>query len=359
MPTKLRSSDLQTSTARLKLTPRRAPYRFRVASGIALGYRRTEGTFGTWSAIVADGGGREQLKKFANADDREAANGKTVLSFDQAMTQARLLARGETESETNASLVTVKAALAAYRVDLLARSADLKNADRPRRHLGTLLQKPCVLLTKDELTTWRNGLVSKGRLTPSSINRVMSTLRAALTLACPERTQIWRDGLTALPNAEKSRNALFVLPDATIIALVAKAYAKDAKLGFLCDVLAETGMRPSQAARARVGYLIMHASAPRLLVNKRAKGGGKLRAQKKLETYALPISVGLAAKLKQAVRGRAEDDKLLVNADGQPLNEADVHTDYRAPFTEIVQALGLIRRSRCTASDIPRSRVSY
>ena len=237
--------------------------------------------------------------------------------------------------------MTVKAALAAYRVDLLARSADLKNADRPRRHLGTLLQKPCVLLTKDELTTWRNGLVSKGRLTPSSINRVMSTLRAALTLACPERTQIWRDGLTALPNAEKSRNALFVLPDATIIALVAKAYAKDAKLGLLCDVLAETGMRPSQAARARVGYLIMHASAPRLLVNKSAKGGGKLRAQKKLETYALPISVGLAAKLKQAVRGRAEDDKLLVNADGQPLNEADVHTDYRAPFTEIVQALGL------------------
>ena len=65
MPVKLRSYDLETATARLKLTPRRAPYRVRVASGVALGYRRTEDSFGTWSAIVADGGGSEQLKKFA------------------------------------------------------------------------------------------------------------------------------------------------------------------------------------------------------------------------------------------------------------------------------------------------------
>jgi hypothetical protein len=83
MPVKLRSSDLETATSRLKLKPRKAPYRIRVANGVALGYRRTEASFGT-DAIVADGGGNELA--FADANDREAANGKTILSFDQAMT---------------------------------------------------------------------------------------------------------------------------------------------------------------------------------------------------------------------------------------------------------------------------------
>ena len=49
MPVKLRSSDLETATARLKLKPRKSPYRIRVANGVALGYRRTEASFGTWS----------------------------------------------------------------------------------------------------------------------------------------------------------------------------------------------------------------------------------------------------------------------------------------------------------------------
>ena len=95
-----------------------------------------------------------------------------------------------------------------------------------------------------------------------------------------------------LPNAEQSRNKLFVLPDATICAIVADAYTLDAKFGLLCEVLSETGTRPVQAARIKVGYLIEHASAPRLLIPKSAKGGGRNRAEKKRETYPLPISVG-------------------------------------------------------------------
>ena len=90
-------------------------------------------------------------------------------------------------------------------------------------------------------------------------------------------------------------------------------------------------MRPVQAARLKVGYLIAHPSAPRLLVSKSAKGGGRNRTEKKRETYPLPISIGLAKKLKQAAAGRAEDDRLLLRADGQPWNEKNVHGDYRDP----------------------------
>ena len=38
-------------------------------------------------------------------------------------------------------------------------------------------------------------------------------------------------GLKRLPNAEQTRNKLFVLPDATICAIVADAYTRDAKFG--------------------------------------------------------------------------------------------------------------------------------
>jgi Phage integrase family len=342
MPVKLRSSDLETATSRLKLKPRKAPYRLRVASGVALAYRRTQDTFGSWSAVVADGSGNEQLKKFGNADDREPANNKTVLSFDQAMTQARLLARGEDEAEQTQSLTTVETALASYKIDLMARSADTYNADRPLYHLGpALLRKPTALVSADDLTAWRNGLVRKAELAPSSINRLMNDLRAALTHADPKRAHIWREGLKRLPNAEKSRNKVFTLDDATICALVAKAYARDEKLGLLFEVLSETGTRPVQAARLKAGYLVAHPTAPKLLVSKSAKGGGRNRTEKKRETYSLPISIALAKKLKRAAAGRAEDDRLLLRADGQPWNEKNVHGDYRVAFAEIVKAMGL------------------
>ena len=172
------------------------------------------------TAIVTDGDGGEQLKKFADADDREPANGKTVLSFDQAMTQARMLARGEDAAEQNQSLVTVETALADYKIDL--HGARRRHQPTPTGRCFTWARRccasRCALLTAEELTAWRNGLVRKASLAPASINRLMNALRAALTLACPERTHVWRAGLKRLPNAEQSRNKLFVLPDATICA---------------------------------------------------------------------------------------------------------------------------------------------
>ncbi len=95
MPVKLRSADLESASARLKLKPRKV-HRLRVALGVVLGYRRGEGSFGTWSVITTDGDGKEEMKKLKDADDREPANGKTILSFDQAMVQARMLARATT-----------------------------------------------------------------------------------------------------------------------------------------------------------------------------------------------------------------------------------------------------------------------
>jgi integrase len=86
----------------------------------------------------------------------------------------------------------------------------------------------------------------------------------------------------------------------------------------LIDVLAITGARPSQAVRLRIEDLHDHPVRPKLMMPKSGKGGGRNRAQKKAERYSVPITVQLAARLKEAARGRADDAPLLLQNDDSP-----------------------------------------
>ena len=96
MARRIRSSQLESRTARLKLPVRWKPYAVRVAPGVRLAYRRNEAA-GSWSVIAADGKGGNWMKGFAIADDHESANSDTVLDFWQAQDRARVLARGSNE----------------------------------------------------------------------------------------------------------------------------------------------------------------------------------------------------------------------------------------------------------------------
>ena len=70
-----------------------------------------------------------------------------MLTFHQAQDAAKKLARGENGS-TGSAPITVDGALAAYRLDLIARDANPYNAEQPRLHLtSVLLSKPVALLT--------------------------------------------------------------------------------------------------------------------------------------------------------------------------------------------------------------------
>ena len=85
-------------TAELKI--RRRPYSGpSLARGIQLMYRRNK-TNGTWVLKVSDGHGSLWTKAFAQADDFEDADGKTVLTFYQAQDSAKKLARGGTAVPT-------------------------------------------------------------------------------------------------------------------------------------------------------------------------------------------------------------------------------------------------------------------
>src|SRR5262245_21881985 len=295
---KPRNARLESATARRRLAVRKKPYWTTISPGIALGYRRNEGP-GTWSVRVADAGA-EWMKRIAVADDLEAANPPNVLTYWQAIDQARALARrqpGEPIDESRP--LTVSEALTLYEKDLVARGGSPYNSKHARLHLpASILSKPVALLGATELRKWRDSLLDKG-LAAGTVNRTKTGLRAALELAAAHDPRIanqraWKVGLAALPDAHRARNV--ILDDATVRRIVRAAYDHDRALGLMIEVAAVTGARLSQLARLEVADLQADGPEPRLLMPLSAKGRAR---NKRHERRPVPITGALAAVLKQ------------------------------------------------------------
>jgi hypothetical protein len=313
---KPRAPKLETPTARRKLAVRKKPYWTTISPGIALGYRRNAGS-GTWSVRSADGG-TEWVKRIALADDLERADGRDVLTYWQAVDQARALVRRQPGDPIDESRpLTVNEALTLYAKDLVARGGSPYNAEHPRIHLtGALLNKPVALLGATELRKWRDSLLAKG-LAPGTVNRTKTGLRAALELAAAHDPRIgneraWRRGLAALPDAHVARNV--ILTDDEVRRIVRAAYERDRALGVLAEVAAVTGARLSQLSRLEVGDLQAHGSEPRLLMPLSAKGRAR---NKRHERRPVPVSSSLALTLKQEAAGRPSEAPLLLRANGE------------------------------------------
>jgi len=326
-----RSSQLETRTARLRLPIRRKVYTARIGPGVRLGYRRGA-TSGTWSVLVADGRGGASLRRFALADDFEEADNVSVLSYGQALDQARSIARG---AAGGGKMITVAQALDAYALDLRARGADVRNARRPLAHLPPhLLAKPVALLTVAELRSWRDGLIEK--MTPSSVGRTARPLAAALALAARSDPRIgnrdaWRVGLERLPDSERSRNV--IIGEAEVLSIISAANAIDSAFGLLVETTAVTGSRPSQITRLVTADLQDDRPDPRLMMPSSLKGSGRKRRERR----PVPITVGLGERLRQTAAGRTDDAPLLVRPDGLPWGASD----HRRLVKRAVVAAGL------------------
>lgn len=344
---KTTAGQLQSATARLKLAARTRPYFIKVARGAWLGYRKPFSGPGSWAARVGFSDGKGWEKTLWGADDNGVkADGDKVLTFWQAKAKVQNLVGRKLDADIltaddGAALVTLDKALKDYGAALLARGARAYNAKLPRFHLSdTMLSKPVTLFTEDELTVWRGELLAKG-LAPSTVNRIMNSLRAALTLADKTRVHIWRGGLKALPDATEAHNNV-IEDEAKAQEWVAESYAHDHQLGLLTHVLGESGARPSQAVRLRVRDLIVTSpNAPRLMMPKSGKGGTRHPGQRKLERYAVSISSDLARLLKEAAKGRPSNAALLLRKNGQPWSEKEPANQYRDGVQSVVKKIGL------------------
>ena len=311
MARRVRASQLENRTSRLKLAPRRKPFFQPVSPGIAVAYRRNATGAGTWSVRASDGAGGNWLKRIAIADDHEEANGATVLTYWEAVDRARGIARaGEGSGDRPA---TVGEALDAYEADLRARGAAAGNVTRVKFNLpSTLSARPVALLTAKELRGWRDRLVKAG-MAAASADRTARALAAALSLAAKDdprivNTAAWKAGLARLPDAEQSRN--LILPDATVRTIVAAAYALDPAYGLFVELAAVTGARRSQLLRTEV-HDLQDGAAPRLMVPTSRKG-----RRRKTERRPLPIPPALALALRAAAAGRPGNAPLLLRTDG-------------------------------------------
>src|SRR5262245_49557051 len=153
MPQKIRSSHLETRTARLKLPIAKKPLFVRISEGVGLGYRRNR-TDGKWVVRIADGKGENREKGFAFADDYQDANGDDVLTYDQASDRARKMANGDVAwgggggGPSGGPLTTVKEALDGMEADLKLRGGDTANVQRARKDLTPKLLDSLITQVK-------------------------------------------------------------------------------------------------------------------------------------------------------------------------------------------------------------------
>jgi integrase len=305
--------NLQTPTGRSRLTPRGKPYKARLLPGVWLGYRAAQSGTGAWVVIASNGKGGYWTDAFAHADDKQEADGQKVLNYEQAALRARALARGDANAAADRP-VTVGEALDAYETDLTGRGRNAYNARLVRSHLPAhLLSQPLSLVTSKQLRQWRDGLIKAG-MRAATVNRVLKPAHAAFNLAAKLDKRIranageWKVGLEALPNTVTARDA--VLTDAQVLRVVAAAYDVGPAFGLYVQVHAETGARSSQLARLTVRDL----ERDRLLVPVSRKG----RGERKADHTPVPLTPGLASRLKAAAAGRPAHAPLLLRTNGTP-----------------------------------------
>jgi len=355
MPRKIRSSEIETRTQRLKLEPRRKPYFVRIAQGLSLGYRKPRGqTDGTWVMRLADGKQGSNIKAVGFADDYRDADNDVVLTYDQATARVRKRASGEGEGGGGGgggrNKVTVGGALDAYSDDLKQRGGKRDNSQRARKDmtpklLATLIQD----VKKTDWRKWRDSLAArkhmlKGQkepakdaklLTPATVNRITTCVKAALNRIADLSDEglnrhAWEVGLATLEGGNNARNVI-IEKDSDVTALINASYEEGEDIGLLAHVCAETGARTHSqlAGKLLVANLVGGDNKPMLMVPVSKKGKGT----KKRTHIPTPISTGLYRRLKKAAGQRKPSELLLLKADGTAWGEKD---HYR-PFKEAVK----------------------
>jgi len=206
-----------------------------------------------------------------------------------------------------------------------------------RIHLAEALSHTAVaLLTADILDDWKSSLAES--TSPATANRTAAGLRAALYRAAKRDRRItnekeWKVGLASIPGAVQVRNIILEKPD--VRSLVAAAYEAEWEFGLLVETCDVTGARYSQIARLDICDLQDDRPDPRLMMPPSRKG----QDGKSITPIPVPITAGLAARLRQSAGKRRIDERLLVMNGGGPW----LRNNHSARFTTIVKRVNAKR----------------
>jgi len=308
----LRERTLDSKTARAKLKASGKPYWRSIDIGLHLGYRKgIRG--GRWVMRRYLGNTNYVVETIGTADDNQDADAQEILSFHQAQSKVRELARQYRVQAPGTEMLTVKGAVEAYLQGQRGRDQHLRLA----RHVlnDEIASKTLASLTDAALSAWRERRPQD--LASATVRRISTDFRAALNAAAKKHRKalpadlptIIEHGLAIGKSDDAVTRPPQVLADADIRRLIDAAQAVDAADGWNGDlarlviILASTGARYSQVTRMTVADV----QDNRLIVPVSRKGRGTKAAAR----IAVRVGEDVIAALRPAIAGRKGTETLL------------------------------------------------
>ncbi|MEP2236271.1 MAG: tyrosine-type recombinase/integrase [Alteripontixanthobacter sp.] len=330
------ASDLSKITARERLKAQREPHWQRLRAGCFLGFRPLKrGGKGTWIARVYDEDARKYRVK--SLGDFGALTGNVV--FTAAKKEAEALADLiEAGGKVRAKLETVADACRAYAED----RPEAESRFRRYVYSDAVGKVRLAKLRRRHIAEWRKRLEEKPALVsrskegerrirdraPSTVNRDMAVLRAALAkvlpVGAPNSEAAWQEALKPIPNAN-GRRTLY-LDRAQRRALLAKL---DVEAKPFVQALCLLPLRPGAMAALTVGDFDKRTAELTIGEDKT----GKPR-RIKLPTEAAALLAGQA-------KGKLPNAPLFMRANGQSWNKET----WKLPITAAVKKAELPREA--------------
>jgi integrase len=316
------SCDFDTPAKRFRLKPRKNPYWFGISGGrggLSLGFRRTVRGKGVWVAkIVVDG---RRIEECIGKPDGEGAV-LGALTFPSAVEAALAWGKRQAASVATASemvaerkIPTVDLAVETY-VALRKARAERSGSEGSLKLHVTNDQKFAVLklgrLEAQSIIDWRERLPKE--LEPSSKNRILNDLRAALNAAATKyRRQLPAHILAEIKlgtkaEAIKSSPRRQLLTDEQVRAVVDAAFEVDPSgdFGRLVLLAARTGARFSQLANLLI--IDFQLDNIRLMMPSSRKGKNRQPGTRD----AVPMDIDDMRRILPAIDGRDENEPLLL-----------------------------------------------
>jgi integrase len=319
----VRDSKLGSPSAREKLATQTKPYWRSIEKDLHLGYRKgIRERVWIMRRYVA---GKYSEEPIGHADDRQEANGNSILTFDQAMERARARARTISDAanlDAMGPALTVAGVVEEYIVARERREADAgikkEVRTRLRRHVlsSALAGMKLAGVTPEDLSDWRRSL----KMGPGGVRRITNDFKAALNASAkryasrlpPRFRDTVKDGLASEAEESPVAREAQILPDADVRALIEAAWAVDAHgdwggdLARMVLLLAATGARFSQVQRLTVADV--QFAEKRLMMPSSRKG----RVDKPRKPTPIRVGDDVLEALRPATNGRKGYETLLL-----------------------------------------------
>jgi integrase len=321
----IRHAKLDSRSARIRLAQRREPYWAPMSGGLAIGYRKGA-TGGSWIARHYSAEHGRRYHALGAADDVLDADGRGVLTFDQAQDRARQWMPPAGDGPRGPYTVNdacdgyleflhadgrTAGALrdATYRIDAFIRPTlgafeiSRLEAKQLRAWLSSLAKAAPRLRTRPGDAQRHKSGAADSRARKATANRVLTSLKAALNFAFDEgltpSNREWGRRVKPFENVETARVRYLQLAEATRL-----INACDEAFRPMVTAALMTGARYSELARIKVADFDADARTVFVELSK----GGKARH--------VVLSAEGAKFFAQACVGRAGGELLFRRPDG-------------------------------------------